>query len=342
MTTLLDVARRAGVSPMTVSRVVNGTGPVGTERRARVQRAMAELGYMPNAVARNLRTKRSDTVGLVLPDMTNPFFTTLARGVESALREAGISLLLTNTDERDDEETRLVRVLLGRQVDGLLVVPSGDGADAVRLCRDQGVPIVLVDRRPGVEDVDIVRSDAEGGSLALGRLLVDLGHRNAAVLTGPASVPTAVDRVRGFSRAFADEAGLPAPYVEHGRFSIPSGTAMARAAMSRVPRPTALFAANNFIAIGVMHALEELGLRVPEDVALVGFDDLPEPMVTFPFLTVAAQPAIEMGQRAVALLLERQADPGAPAQDIVLPTQLVIRRSSGDPVGPFGPVGARG
>ncbi len=333
MATLHDVARLANVSPMTASRVVNGTGPVSPERRERVERALVELGYMPNAVARNLRTKRSDTIGLVLPDMTNPFFTTLAQGVETAAREAGISLLLTNTDEREDEERRLVPVLLGRQVDGLLIVPSGDGGEAVRLCRDHGVPVVLVDRRPGVEDVDVVRSDAEGGSLELGRLLVGLGHRDAAVLTGPASVPTAVDRATGFSRAFTDEARLPAPIVEHGRFTIASGKTMARSAMARDPRPTALFAANNFIAIGVMHALEELGLRVPDDVALVAFDDLPNAMITFPFFTVAAQPAFEMGQRAVSVLLERQANPDAPTQDVVFTTELVIRRSSGDAVG---------
>jgi LacI family transcriptional regulator len=318
---------------MTVSRVVNGTGPVSPERRERVERALVEVGYMPNAVARNLRTKRSDTIGLVLPDMTNPFFTTLAQGVEMALREAGITLLLTNTDEDEDEERRVVPVLLGRQVDGLLIVPSGDASDAVRLCREQGVPIVLVDRRAGVDGVDVVRSDAEGGSLGLGRLLVGLGHRDAAVLTGPASVPTAVDRAAGFSRAFVEEAGLPAPAVEHGHFTIESGMTMARAAMAREPRPTALFAANNFIAIGAMHALEALGLRVPADVALVAFDDLPRAMVTFPFLTVAAQPAFEMGRHAVAMLLERAANPDAPAQDLVLPTELLVRRSSGDPLG---------
>ncbi|HYO44065.1 MAG TPA: LacI family DNA-binding transcriptional regulator [Candidatus Limnocylindrales bacterium] len=332
MATLHDVARHAGVSPMTVSRVVNGTGPVSPERRARVEQALADVGYMPNAVARNLRTKRSDTVGLVLPDMTNPFFTTLAQGVETALREAGISLLLTNTDEREEEERRIVPVLLQHQVDGLLIVPATDGTEAVRLCRDQGVPVVLVDRPPGVHDVDVVRSDAETGSLDLGRLLVSLGHRHAAVLTGPAAVRTAVDRATGFTRAF-DEAGLPAPVVEHGRFSIESGVAMARGAMARDPRPTALFAANNFIAIGVMHALDDLGLRVPEDVALVGFDDLPSAMITFPFFTVAAQPAFEMGRRAVAVLLERQASPDAPARDVVFTTELVIRRSSGDHVG---------
>jgi LacI family transcriptional regulator len=304
-----------------------------------VERALEETGYIPNTVARNLRTRRTDAIGLVLPDMTNPFFTTLAHGVETAARESDISLLLANSDEREDEERRLVPVLLQRQVDGLLIVPAGTGEAAVRLCRERGVPLVVVDRRPQAHGVDVVRADSHGGAEELGRLLVSLGHRHIAVLSGPATVPTAVDRVAGFCRALVDEAGLPPPQVEHGAFSIESGHAMALDVVQGTPRPTAIFAANNFIAIGVLHALEEVGLRVPDDVAVVGFDDLPQAMVTFPFLTVAAQPAYEMGRRAVAVLLERIGSPAGPARDIVLPTELVVRRSSGDPIMP--PAAAR-
>jgi LacI family transcriptional regulator len=162
---------------------------------------------------------------------------------------------------------------------------------------------------------------------------VSLGHRRFAVLTGPATVSTAVDRVRGFGRACAEVAGIPSPRIIHGAFTIESGSSMALAAVRDRPAPTAIFAANNFIAIGVLHALAEAGLRVPEDVAVVGFDDLPQEMVTFPFLTVAAQPAFEMGRRSVGLLFERVAGPGRPVQDVVLPTELVLRRSSGDTVG---------
>jgi LacI family transcriptional regulator len=332
MPTLLDVAKRAGVSPMTVSRVVNGTGPVSPTLRSRVERALAETGYIPNTVARNLRTRRTDAIALVLPDMTNPFFTTLAHGVEGAAREADISLLLANSDEREDEERRLVTMLLQRQVDGLLIAPAGNGEATVRLCREHDVPLVVVDRRPQAPGVDVVRADAEGGAKELGRLLVSLGHRRVAVLSGPPSVPTAVDRVAGFHRALVDEAGLPPPQVMYGAFSIESGHAMALSVVQAPLRPTALFAANNFIAIGVLHALEEQGLRVPDDVAVVGFDDLPPAMVTFPFLTVAAQPALEMGRRAVAVLLDRVTNPTGPARDVVLPTELVIRRSSGGPL----------
>ena len=329
MARLTDVARRAGVSPMTVSRVVHGSPMVSAELRARVEEALAETAYLPNALARSLRAGRTGTIALLLPDMTNPFFTTLAQGVETAAREAGITMFLANSDEDEDEERRLVRVLVQRQVDGLLIVPAGAGAASIRLCQERGVHVVLVDRRPAGSDVDIVRADSEAGALELGRLLVGLGHLHTAVLSGPSSVPTAVDRVAGFRRAFVDEAGLPEPLVVHGAFTIEAGRVMATEVMGATPRPTALFAANNFIAIGVLHALDELGLRCPEDVAVVGFDDLPEAMVTFPFLTVAAQPAFEEGRQAVAMLLARLADPKRPPQEIVLPTRLVIRRSSG-------------
>ncbi len=332
MATVLDVAKRAGVSPMTVSRVVNGSGPVSPKLRARVERALKETGYVPNTVARNLRTKRTDTIGLVMPDITNPFFTHVVRGMEVAAREAGLLLLLTNTDQRPDEEARVVSMLLQRQVDGMLAIPAGTCADTVRLCKDAGVPLVIVDRRPELPgSIDVVRADAEGGAYALGKLLADLGHRHMAVITGPEYVPTAVDRAAGFAKAVEEE-GLPAPVVVHGDFSLESGHEVTLELMKREPRPTAIFAANNFLAIGTQHAVEELGLRVPEDVALVGLDDLPAEMVTFPFLTVAAQPAEEMGRRAVELLLERIKDPEAEPKEILLPTELTIRRSSGDPL----------
>ena len=332
MPTLHDVARRAGVSPMTVSRVVNGSDAVSPMLRQRVEQALAETGYMPNKLARSLRARRTDTIALLLPDMTNPFFTTLAHGVEAAAREAGLTMILANSDEREDEEQRLAQMLLQRQVDGILVVPAGTGAETIRLCREHDVPFVAVDRRPSGGDADVVRTDSEAGAHSLGQLLVGLGHRTMAVLAGPARVPTATDRVAGFRRAVVDEAGLPEPLVFYGAFSIESGREMALRAMARVPRPTAVFAANNFVAIGTQHALQELGLRVPEDVAVVAFDDLPEAMVTFPFLTVVSQPAFEIGTESVAVLLDRVANPDGPVRDVILPTKLVIRQSSGGPL----------
>ena len=340
MPTIVEVASRAGVSAITVSRVVNDSGPVSPQVRARVERAIAETGYVPNAVARSLRSKRTDTIALVVTDMTNPFFTTIAHGVEAAVGDSGMMLIICGTDERDAKEERYVRMLLQRRVDGILLVPAGTGAPAIGLCRGQGTPLVVVDRRLPAADADMVRADSRAGAFELGRLLVSLGHRTTAVLTGPPDVLTADDRVAGFREAVAAHGGLPPPSVHRGAFSIESGAQMARLALAATPRPTALFAANNFIAIGVLHALDEMRIRVPEDVAVVGFDDLPPAMVTFPFLTVASQPAEEMGRRSVAMLLARLSGghgTGPPYEEVVLPTQLVVRRSSGDPLGAVNP-----
>ena len=331
MPTIVDVAHRAGVAAITVSRVVNDSGPVSSQVRARVEQAIAEIGYVPNSVARSLRSRRTDTIALVLTDMTNPFFTTLARGVEDAASDAGMMLFICNTDERDEDEQRYVRMVLERQTDGILLVPAAGGAAAIKQCRDHATPVVVVDRRLRNRVADVIRADSKGGALALGRLLVSLGHTATAVLSGPRFVSTADDRVAGFRQALAEARLHRPPRVFRGEYTIESGRAMARQAMALAPRPTALFAANNFIAIGALRALDEMGVRVPEDVAVVAFDDLPSAMVTFPFLTVAAQPAYEMGRRSVAVLRDRMsAGADEKFHEVVFPTQLVIRRSSGD------------
>ena len=226
---------------------------------------------------------------------------------------------------------RYVRMILQRQADGILLVPARGGMAAIKQCRDHETPVVVVDRRLRERVADVVRADSRGGALELGRILVSLGHSRTAVLSGPRSVSTADDRVAGFRKAFSEAHQAEPPRVFRGEYTIESGRAMARQAMAVTPRPTALFAANNFIAIGVLQGLDEMHVRVPEDVAVVAFDDLPPAMVAFPFLTVAAQPAYEMGQRSVAVLLDRMST-GATEKfhEVVLPTQLVVRRSSGD------------
>jgi LacI family transcriptional regulator len=243
--------------------------------------------------------RRTDTIALLLSDMTNPFFTTVAHGVETAANAAGLALLLANSTESEAEEQRLIETLLQRRVDGICFVPAGDGTATIRQALENNTPVVALDRRPKGRVADIVRSDSLGGARQLGELVTSLGHRVTAIVSGPVGVSTADDRVRGFRHAIAACPGARPPRVFRGQFTVESGREMARAAMAVHPRPTALFAANNFIAIGVLHVLAELGIRVPEDVAVVGFDDLPPAIVIFPFLTVAAQPAFEMGQRSV-------------------------------------------
>src|SRR5664279_1882790 len=223
MTTLNDVAKRAGVSPMTVSRVINNSGYIHQKTRAKVEEAIAELGYVPNALARSLRFKQTKTLALVLTDITNPFFTTLARGVEDVASERGFSVIFCNTDESREEEAEYLNVVARKQVDGILLVPAFSSRDSIDFLRDCAIPFVVLDRRiPGLK-VDIVRCDSELGAYQLTRHLLELGHRRIVALSGSPAVTTAADRITGYRRALA-ESGLDDLAVEYsGEFAVESG-----------------------------------------------------------------------------------------------------------------------
>lgn len=330
MPTIQDVAKRAGVSPITVSRVINHFGYCSQQTRERVGAAIAELGYVPNSLARSLRSKRTHTIALVLTDITNPFFTTLARGVEDAASQAGFMVILCNTDESEVKELNYLQLLLQKQVDGILLVPAVTESKSIQLIRRQAVPVVVVDRRvPGIE-TDVVRCNSEVASYQLVNLLLELGHRHIAVLSGRKTVFTAEERVWGYQRAMREAHLQDTETVYYGEFNQQSGYENTRQAMALDPAPTALFAANNFIAIGAFKALREMGLRVPEDISLVAFDDLPPSFVMFPFLTVAYQPSYEMGKKATELLLSRlSAEAPDGYQEIELPVEIKVRQSSG-------------
>jgi LacI family transcriptional regulator len=339
MSTISDVARRAGVSTMTVSRVINHTGYTSPATRARVEDAIEELGYVPNALARQLRSKRTKTIALVVSDISNPFFTTIARGVEDVAVSHGFSVMYCNTDESAAEEERYLRVLIERQVDGMLLVPARATGESFRLLAAHGMPVVALDRRVAARAVDSVRCDSEAGAYALTRHLLELGHRRIAVLTGRRNISTSVDRVAGCRRAL-EEAGLTlADELVHwggfnvGKLNQADGHRMALEVLAvGGERPTAMFCANNFIGFGAIRALRESGLRVPDDMSVVAFDDLPEEWVAEPFLTVASQPAYEIGQRAATLLLGQIDGRHEPTgQSILLPFELIIRRSSCPP-----------
>ncbi len=329
MTTIREVAQRANVAPITVSRVLNNSGYFSQEIKDRVEAAAAELHYVPNMLARSLRSNRTQTLGLVLSDITNPFWTTVARGVEDAASQQGFNVILCNTDEKAAKQAEYLSVLLRKRVDGILLVPARSTPEAVQMIQKQGVQVVVMDRRVPGATVDTVRGSSTQGAYELVAYLLGLGHRRIAMLSGPENVSTAQERVQGGQQAFAmTNQPMAAMTVIYGEFTVDSGYAMTQQAVALTPRPTALFAANNFIAIGALKALRALGLRVPEDISVVGFDDLPASLVVEPFLTVAAQPAYAMGQRATELLLQRISAPEAtPFQEVSLPTQLIIRQS---------------
>ncbi len=330
MPTVLDVAKRAGVAPITVSRVINNSGYISEETKSRVETAIKELGYVPNTLARGLRSKRTHTLALVVTDITNPYFTSMARGVEDVAGASNYTVIYCNTDESETKEEKYANMLAQRQVDGVLLVPACGNATTIKFLTSNGIAVVVLDRQISNVDADFVRSDSENGARQLTRLLIDLGHKRIAIVTGPENVSTAVDRVTGYKQAL-DEAGLSEnEQVYYGSFNQQTGYDSTRLAMMQLAKPSAILAANNFILIGVVKALRELQLRVPEDVSVVGFDDFPESMLVKPYFTAAVQPAYEMGRLAAELLLQRiSGELSGECQTIVLPTEIVERESSG-------------
>ena len=331
MPTIGDVARRAGVSVVTVSRVINGARNVRPVTRQRVEQAIQELGYVPSVAARSLRSRRTRSLALVVPDITNVFWTTVARGVEDAAHRHGYSVLLCNTDESLSKQSRYLDVVASHRVDGVIIAPCDCDGRNLRRLRDQGIPTVLVDRRVEGWEVDSVCGDSVAGARALVRHLLALGHQRIATISGPRSTSTAADRVAGYCIALA-EAGLSADprLVRWGEYRAEAGERLCEALLAEGLAPTAIFAANNVIAMGVIAALGRRGLSIPRDVALVSFDDLPDASHLFPFLTVAVQPAHDMGLQAAALLLSRlEAPPRLEPRRVVLPVCLIVRRSCG-------------
>jgi len=334
MPNIIDVAKRAGVAPITVSRVINKSGYASEATRKKVEEAIAELGYVQNSLARGLRIKRTNTLALVVTDITNPFFTLIARGVEDAASKAGYTVIYCNTDESEEKEISYSNILVQKQVDGVLLVPACSSPQSVRFLGQNNIPVVLIDRRVPDIHTDVVRCDSEEGAYNLVKLVIELGHRNIVTISGPQGVSTSDDRVAGYQRAMK-EAGLGDNLnVLYGSFTQACGYDLANQALALNPRPTALFGTNNFLSIGIMKALRDAGMRVPEDITVIGFDDLPETMVVDPILTVAAQPAYKMGVLAAELLLKRLSEKMLPEnQEIILPTEIIERQSSGPPLG---------
>lgn len=332
---MVDVARAAGVSKSSVSRAINHVpGGVTLEVAERVQRAIEELGYVPNAIAASLKHRRTKTVGLILPELGNPFFALVASGIEAAIRDAGYTLLVANTSNDHARETAVTRTLLERQIDALLVASCGPGGEHLRLAIDRGVHVVLLDTHPQELTTDCVMADNHKGAADAVRHLLDLGHTDIGVITGLlANDSSAAERLAGARQALA-EAGLELPEGRcvSGDYGSDSGDRGARVLLSATDRPTALFVTNNLMTLGALRAIAELGLSVPGDVSLVGFDDMDWYPIAQPPITAVAQPAYEIGLEAARRLLLR-ARRGRSLKPITtrLPTELIVRASTAPP-----------
>lgn len=330
MTSLTDVARRAKVSIATVSRVINNSEKVVPETRAIVQRVMEELGYQPNRVARRLRQKggRRHLLGLILPDIQNPFFAEVARGVEDVAYANQFAVLLCNSDENLKKEAFYLDVMRAEQVDGVILPPIAERDSAVLKLAQSGMPVVSVDRALNSTTIDTVEVDNFQGAFEAVEHLIKIGHKRIGLIAGRANLSTSRDRRRGYEEALS-AARLPVrpELIRVGDNKQASGGALTDELLSESSPPTALFVSNNLMAVGALEAIHRRKLKVPDDVALIGFDDLPWAEALDPPLTVVRQPAYEVGRAAAEMLLKRLGNPELPAAWLRLRPKLILRKS---------------
>jgi LacI family transcriptional regulator len=327
-TTIKDVAREAGVSVATVSRVMNGHAAVTPETRERIQRIAAELRFTPSSAARSLITRRTHTVGALLPDLHGEFFSELIRGIDLAARARGLHLLVSSSHDNAAEAAAALRAMHGR-VDGLLVMsPHVDASFLGNL--PPGLPAVLMNT--GVDDAQhaALRVDNFGGAQAMMRHLVSVGHRRIAFIAGPVPNHEAQERLRGYRSALAELLPGTPELVLQGDFTDASGERAGQEVLALAQRPDAIFAANDMTALGCLASLNRAGLEVPRDIALAGFDDIPICRYVRPALTTVRVPIVELGALALAELATAiEAPPGRPpAPPRTLRAELVVRQSS--------------
>jgi len=330
-----DVAERARVSVSTVSHVLNGTRRVAGETQEAVLAAIEELSYQPNLLAKSLKTRRTFTIGLLVSDIQNSFFTSVVRGIEDVALSRGYHLFLCNTDEDAGREDEYVRELANKRVDGLLVASSAPRHDHAGRLGAENLPFVFVDRKVEGVDADVISVDNREGMRLISDHLAGLGHERVGMISGPLDKASGYERYLGLQGALADlGVGLKDSLVRFGDFRTSSGREGAMELLGLPSPPTALVTANNQMTLGALMAVKEMGLRIPDDVSVVGFDDPEWAPLTDPPLTTLAQPTYEMGVEAVKLLLDRiEGEQDGRTRRVLLEPWLVVRESTAPPGG---------
>ncbi|WP_095052165.1 LacI family DNA-binding transcriptional regulator [Pseudomonas sp. Irchel s3b2] len=335
MATIKDVAALAGISYTTVSHVVNKTRPVSDEVRIKVEAAIKSLDYVPSAVARSLKAKTTATIGLLVPNSLNPYFAELARGIEDYCERNGYCVILCNSDDNPDKQRSYLRVLLEKRIDGLIVASAGGDSGLAEGLAGVRTPMVIVDR--GLEGVnaDLVRIDHEYGAYLATRHLLDLGHRDIATIGGPASTSVAQMRLAGYCRALK-EAGVEVPRERmlESDFTSTGGYNAAAILLVKNP-PSAIFAGNDMIGIGVLRAAAERNIRVPTELSVIGFDDIQMSRYVYPALTTVGQSILQLGEMAAEVLLRRIATPDLATDQRIVTPSIVLRESTAPLAGVF-------
>ena len=328
--TIKDVARIAGVSTTTVSHVLNKTRFVSEALLERVNHAIAELNYQPYGLARSLRKKLSGAIGIVIPDNANPFFAEVVRGIEDKCFENGYSVFLCNSDGEPLKERNYLNLLIEKGVDGLVLVSTGDDREEMQLLENREIPKVIVDREISSLHMDTVLVDNQEGGYNAAKFLTELGHRKIGCIAGPSNVTPSGQRIKGFKKALEDRGLiLDESMIATGDFKSQGGYEGFKKLVHGNVVPTAIFVCNDMMAIGALNAAHELGMNVPKQLSLVGFDDIALASLIIPNLTTIAQPTYELGEAGAKLLLKRIKDKNRPESRIVLKTQLIRRDTCG-------------
>ena len=334
MANMKEIARIAGVSLGTVSHVLNGSAAVREPLRKRVMDAVDALGYQPSQLARGLRRDKTNMIGMIIPDVTNPFFPAVVRGAEDVAFENGYRLILCNTDNDHAKELVHLNELRTYLPSGLIVIPSNfsDLTAQAESYRKSGTAVVCVDRLPKDWNGDSVTADNEHGSYEATIYILRQGHKRLAIITGPRHLTNAQQRLKGFKRALHEKNIHIGPeYIQETNFDQHGGHAKTMLLLRMIPRPTVIFAGNDMIAFGALLAFREAGLRCPEDISLIGFDNLDLAEMTSPPLSSVSQPGYQMGSTAARLLIDRVRGDREPPRHVVIETALKIRDSVAPP-----------
>ncbi len=333
--TLRDVARLAGVDPSTVSRALDPkkSWVIHAETREKIVQAARELGYLPDEIASGLRRGRSGTIGIIVPDLANPFIAPMIRGIENGLEGRGLMALIAETQEDRGRTSRVLDHLVGRRVDGVITAAARKGDEALLKKVAKIFPLVLASRNLDGSGLPAIMHDDELGGRLLAEHLITLGHTVVAQIEGPQDISSFVDRGRGFRTAFNAAGGRVIGLDEEAiNATISEGKRLTRRFLNEVsPLPTAIFAPNDLMALGVLDALEDAHLRCPEDISLVGYNDSPQAPYTSPRLTTVRLPGYELGRLAAELVVTLYDEPTISTPNVSLPPVLVVRQSTAPP-----------
>ena len=329
MATIKDVAAIAGVSFTTVSHVVNNSRPVSAEVRLKVERAILELDYVPSAVARSLKARNTLTIGLLVPNATNPYFAELARGVEDGCAKNGYCMFFCNSDDDPAKQRSYLRVLQEKRIDGLVIASAGEDAVLAQSLAGSREPLVILDRNIEGVSADLVQIDHEKGGYLATRHLLQLGHSRVGCITGPIATAVSAMRVHGFIRAMAERGIEIEPNaIQQSAFSATGGYEAASQLFDTL-KPTGIFACNDMMGVGALRAAAERGINVPHDCSIIGFDDIELSRYTYPALSTVGQSVRELGELAAQTLIDRIAGkvPATTRRRVVTP-RMILREST--------------